>query len=259
METPGGADHRIEPEFLGPLGERPLAESAGRSTPGDLFPGASKFLSARQQTKRHEQWNAVRPMVEASPERRTSTFCMSPTRSRSRPSCTASASPFVYAYHQVILVVTDQRIIEALLNFRAKGPGTRLRFLSLPAPERAQAALRQADGGARTGTQAGLENQARRRQEAPGAPSGAPAAAVAHRGRRSSEPSPLWHCPRCGAGVRPEPEDCASCRSRFRSTRVATMLVARLPGGRGSSTSDIRSWRRPISSVRRCCSPSGSR
>src|SRR5258706_12704803 len=127
METPGAADHTIEPEFLGPLGDRPLAESAGRSTPGDLFPGASKFLSARQQRKRREQWNAVRPMVKR---------LLQPGEHILHVVHAAQVPPFLHsiglghfvlAYHQVVLVFTDQRIVEALLNFRASGPGTRIR------------------------------------------------------------------------------------------------------------------------------------
>ena len=64
MEARSTGDYKIEPEFLGPLGDRPLVEQAGKSSPDDLFPGASKFLSGRQQRKRREQWNAVRPMVK---------------------------------------------------------------------------------------------------------------------------------------------------------------------------------------------------
>src|SRR6266571_5092771 len=64
MDARSAGDHKIEPEFLGPLGDRPLVEQAGKSLPDDLFPGASKFLSSRQQRKRREQWNAVRPMVK---------------------------------------------------------------------------------------------------------------------------------------------------------------------------------------------------
>jgi hypothetical protein len=49
-------------------------------------------------------------------------------------------------------------------------------------------------------------------------------------GAGHAEPSPLWHCPRCGANVRPEPEECAGCRTRFRSTRLAAMLSLAFPG-----------------------------
>ena len=65
MNTQGLRDHKIEPEHLGPLADRPLAETAKSGGPGDLFPGASAFLSARQQTRRREQWNVARTMARA--------------------------------------------------------------------------------------------------------------------------------------------------------------------------------------------------
>src|SRR5437867_268605 len=127
MEPSSAADHKIEPEFLGPLGDRPLAEQAGKSSPDDLFPGASKFLSGRQQRKRREQWTAVRPMVKRllKPDE----HILHVVYAQQVPPFmdTVGLGHFVYAYRQVLLVVTDQRIVEALLNFRGNGPGTRIR------------------------------------------------------------------------------------------------------------------------------------
>src|SRR6266699_2964952 len=127
MEPSNSADHKIEPEFLGPLGDRPLVESAGKSSPDDLFPGASRFLSARHQRKRREQWNAVRPMVKRLLQ--PGEHLLHVVYAQQVPPLLhgVGLGHFVYAYHQVLLVVTDQRIIEALLNFRASGSGTRLR------------------------------------------------------------------------------------------------------------------------------------
>src|SRR5215813_3039139 len=118
MQTPGAGDHKIEPEFLGPLGDRPLVETAGKSSPDDLFPGASKFLSARVQRKRREQWNAVRPMVKRLLQ--PGEHILHVTYAQQVPGLVdhVGLGHFVYAYHQVMLVITDQRIIEALLNYR---------------------------------------------------------------------------------------------------------------------------------------------
>ena len=130
METNGAADDRIEPEHLGPLGDRPLAEMAGKSSPDDLFPGASKFLSARVQRKRREQWNAVRPLVKRVLQQ--GEHILHVAYAQQVPSLLdhIGLKHWVYAYHQVILVVTDQRIVEALLDFRGRKPGTRLRSFS---------------------------------------------------------------------------------------------------------------------------------
>src|SRR5882762_2539855 len=127
MDARSTGDYKIEPEFLGPLGDRPLVEQAGKSSPDDLFPGASKFLSARQQTKRREQWNAVRPMVKRLLKADEHLLHVAYAQQIPPFMHCIGLGHFVYAYHQVILIVTDQRIIEALLDFRAKGPGTRLR------------------------------------------------------------------------------------------------------------------------------------
>src|SRR5580765_6806607 len=230
METPGAADHRIEPEFLGPLGDRPLAEAAGRSTPGDLFPGASKFLSARQQAKRREQWNAVRPMVKRLLKADEHVLHVAYAQQVPPFMHCIGLGHFVYAYHQVILVVTDQRIIEALMDFRGKGPGTRLRSY----PYRNLSALK-----LRFGRLTAVPGQGRKQgwRIRLGGDKKLLALLLPRlqpklfaEGAGHSEPSPLWHCPRCGAGVRPEPGDCAGCRTRFRSTRLATMLSLAFPG-----------------------------
>src|SRR2546427_13075382 len=64
MVQSGTREHRIEPEYLGPLADRPLSETARTGGPADLFPGASAFLSARHQRRRREQWDAARPLAE---------------------------------------------------------------------------------------------------------------------------------------------------------------------------------------------------
>jgi hypothetical protein len=138
---------------------------------------------------------------------------------------------FVYAYHQVMLVITDQRIIEALLNFRAKGPGTRLRVYAY----RNLKGLKQSFGKLtaipaqgkkqgwrlRTGGDRKLINLLLPRLQ--------PKLAV--EGAAHAQAAPQWHCPRCGGAVTPAPESCAGCKTRFRSTRVASGLSLGFPGG----------------------------
>ena len=230
MEPSSAADHKIEPEFLGPLGDRPLAESAGKSSPDDLFPGASKFLSGRHQRKRRQQWNAVRPMVRRLLQPGEHVLHVVYAQQVPPLLHCVGLGHFVYAYHQVLLVVTDQRIIEALLNFRASGPGTRLRSypyrhlsvlkLSFGKLTAVPAQGRKQGWRLRTGGDKKLLNlllpRLQKRLLAEGA---------AH-----AEALPLWHCPRCGAGVPSAPESCSACRTRFRSTRVATLLSLAFPG-----------------------------
>jgi hypothetical protein len=230
METRAGQDHRIEPEFLGPLGDRPLVEQAGKSSPDDLFPGASKFLSARVQRKRREQWNAVRPMVKRLLQADEHVLHVAYAQQVPGGLDHVGLGHFVYAYHQVILVITDQRIIEALLNFRAKGPGTRLRAYAY----RNLKGLKQSFGKLtaipaqgkkqgwrlRTGGDRKLVNLLLPRLQ--------PKLAV--EGAAHAQAAPQWHCPRCGGAVAPAPESCAGCRTRFRSTKTASLLSLGFPG-----------------------------
>lgn len=231
METPGGGDYRIEPEFLGPLGDRPLAEIARKSSPDDLFPGASKFLSARVQRKRREQWNAVRPLVKR---------LLQPGEHVLHVAYAQQVPPFlncvglghmVYAYHQVLLVITDQRIIEALLSVRGTAAGTRLRAWSY----RHLGGLKQRLGkltaiAAKGGRQA-WRVRARGDRKLVGLLLPRLQPRLLAEGAAHAEPMPQWHCPRCGAAVPPAPERCAGCRTAFRSTRVAALLSLAFPGG----------------------------
>jgi hypothetical protein len=230
MDSRGTPDHKIEPEFLGTLGDRPLAELAGTSSPDDLFPGASKFLSDREQRKRRQQWDAVLPMVGRllQPGERV----LYVTYAMQTPPLlhTVGMGHLAYAYHQVLLVLTDQRIVEALLNFKASGAGTRLRSY----PYRHLSGLKLSFGkltaipargkkqgwGIRAGGDKKLLKLLLPRLQARLLPEGA----------SHAEGVPLWHCPQCGSVVPPAPESCSACRTRFRSTRLATLLSLAFPG-----------------------------
>jgi hypothetical protein len=230
MEARSAGDYKIEPEFLGPLGDRPLVEQAGKSSPDDLFPGASKFLSGRQQRKRREQWNAVRPMVKRLLQ--PGEHILHVVYATQVPPILHSVGlgHFVLAYHQVVLVVTDQRIVEALLNFRASGPGTRIRAyayrslsglkLSFGKLTAVPAQGKKQGWRIRFGGDKKLLNLLLPRLQT----------RLLAEGAAHAEALPLWHCPQCGAGVPPKPVSCSGCRTQFRSTRLATLLSLAFPG-----------------------------
>src|SRR5438445_5610484 len=230
MEPRGAVDHKIEPEFLGPLGDRSLLDLAGKASPDDLFPGASKFLNGRQQRKRREQWNAVRPMVRRLLQPGEHVLHVVYAQQVPPFLHCVGLGHFVYAYHQVLLFITDQRIIEALLNFRATGPSTRIRsypyrhlsglklslgkLTAIPAKGKKQGWRIRIGGDKKLLTLMLPRLQTRLLAE----------------GAAHAEGMPLWHCPRCGAGVPPAPEECSACHTRFRSTRLATVLSLAFPG-----------------------------
>jgi hypothetical protein len=224
------ADHKIEPEFLGPLGDRPLVEIAGRSSPDDLFPGASKFLSGRQQRRRREQWNAVRPMVRRLFQ--TDEHVLHVVYAQQVPPFlhTIGMGHFVYAYHQVLLVLTDRRIIEVLLNFRASGPETRIRSYPYGHLRDLKLSLGKLTALPVLGKKQGWRVRLRGDRKLLNLLLPRLKTRLLTEGAARAETVPLWHCPRCGAGLPPAPQSCAACRTSFRSARLATVLSLAFPG-----------------------------
>jgi len=230
MERGPASDHTIEPEHFGPLADRPLIEMAKRSDPADLFPGASLFLSARQQARRRRQWDAVRPLAGGvlRPDERILYVAQAMQLPPALQSIALGA--LTYAYHQAILVVTDSRLIEILLNFRGTGPGTRIRSfdysrvralklsfgrLSLQPVEGHKHGWRLPVGGDKKLLKLLLPRLQTRLVLGAYASTGA---------------LPQWHCPRCGAAVPSNPESCAACGALYRSSRLATWLSLAFPG-----------------------------
>lgn len=230
MEPRRPSDYKIEPEFLGPLGDRPLVELAGRSGPADLFPGASMFLNDRQQAARRKRWDAVRGLVGKllAPDEHILhvAFAM-----QNPPALDGVGLGYlVYSYHQVLLVFTDRRIIETLLNFRANGPGTRIRsyayrhvrslkisfgrLLMTPAQGKKQAWRLNVRGDKKLLGLLLPRLQSRCLTEGAG----------------QARALPQWHCPQCGGDVTVKPSSCASCGTVFRSSRLATLLSLAFPG-----------------------------
>ncbi|MBI1950749.1 MAG: hypothetical protein HYS34_05215 [Acidobacteria bacterium] len=230
MIPAGARDHKIEPEYLGPLADRPLAETAGSGGPADLFPGASAFLSARHQRRRQVQWKAAGPLLDRllRPEEHVLYVAHA---TEVPPVLHAMAMGYMaLAYHQVVLVFTETRLIEVLLDERGKSAGTRLRSypwasvrdlklgfgkLSLvPAEGRKQNWRVPVRGDKKLLNLLLPRLKPRLMQE----------------GEASARKVPLWHCPQCGAMVPERPRSCDACRTTFRSSRLAAMLSLAFPG-----------------------------
>ncbi len=228
---PGGArDHKIEPEYLGPLADRPLAETARSGGPADLFPGASAFLSARHQRQRQVQWKAAGPLLERL--LRPEEHILYVTHAMEVPPAlhTIALGYLALPYHQVVLVITETRLIEVLLNVRGKTAGTRVRSypwasvrdlklgfgkLSLvPAQGRKQSWRVPVKGDKKLLDLLLPRLKPRLLQE----------------GEAKALKVPLWHCPQCGATVPERPRSCDGCRTTFRSSRLAAMLSLAFPG-----------------------------
>ncbi len=230
MASGGALPLRMDPEALGPLGDRPLVESAPQSSPDDLFPGASAFLSRRQQEKTRRLSQAVAPRVQGLLEDGETILFASHAMQVAPILHMMSLGYLARAYHQVMLVFTSARLIEILLDFRGKNPESRIRsypwadardikmrFRSLtvkPVRGRKQTWTVSARGDRKL-----LKSLLPRLAGRLWSDAGAEVRAL-----------PIWHCPQCGAGTSERPAHCASCGTRFRSAGLAAWLSLAFPG-----------------------------
>lgn len=223
-------NRKIEPEFLGQLGERPLAESAPEATPGDLFPGSSTFLKGRHRDRRRGQWFAVRQLIDRllSPDEHVLYVAHAmqvPTIFQAM-----SLGYMSYYYHQVLLVITDRRVFEILLNMRATAPETRIRsypwkhvrdlrvrwgrMVISPAHGKKQAWKLKLKGDRQM-----VKLLLPRLNEQ-----------LLKEGSPTAVALPSWHCPECGAESATRPARCLSCSALFRSPKLAAWLSLAFPG-----------------------------
>ena len=117
----------IDPEFLGPLSDRPLASTSKSGAADLLFPGASSFFNARHQRRRVEQMNNVWPLAARLLQKDERVLHVTHAIQIPPTLQLLSMGAMAFHYHQVIMVLTDKRIIEVLLGFRGKTAGTRIR------------------------------------------------------------------------------------------------------------------------------------
>jgi hypothetical protein len=223
-------DYKIEPEYLGPLGDRPLAETAKSASPEDLFPGAAAFLRPRHQRRRRAQWAAAGPLLKRLLQPNEHVLYVAHGMQMPPALHLIALGAMAMPYHQVVLVITDARLIEVMMDVRGKRAGTRLRSfpwsgvrglkvslgkLTLqPASGRKQAWKLPLRGDRRIIDLLLARLRPRLLQEGAG----------------RAEPLPLWHCPQCGHALAAKPISCTHCRTTFRSSRLAAMLALAFPG-----------------------------
>jgi len=230
MIPAGARDHKIEPEYLGPLADRPLAETAKSGSPSDLFPGASAFLSPRVQRGRLEQWKAALPL--AGRLLRQDEHVLYVAHGMEVPpllTCVALGY-MAMTYHQVLIVLTETRLIEVLLSVRGKKAETRVRSYPWSSVRElkirfGKLSLVPVDGRKQSwsvpvrGDKKILDLLLKRLQPR-----------LMQEGATAARKVPLWHCPQCGAGVPANPKSCDACRTEFRSSRLAAVLSLAFPG-----------------------------
>lgn len=221
---------KIEPEFLGPLTDRPLAQMGKAAGPSELFAGMSAFVAARHQRKRQEQWKAVTPLVERLLRPEEHILHVLHAMQVPPPLHYLSLGHMALVYHQVILVVTDTRLIEVLLGVRGKNAETRIRSF----PWSSVRGMKVSFGQLRLVPVKGKKQSWRIPLRGDRKLLDLILARVKPRllqeGEGMAQPLPMCHCPQCGANLPAKPEACDACRTQFRSTRLAAWLSLAFPG-----------------------------
>ncbi len=223
-------EHRIEPEFIGPLSDRPLAEKARSSDPDDLFPGASAFIGGRHRRRRRQQWDAVRPLAEKLLKADEHVLYVAHGMQVPPALHLVALGVMALPYHQVILIFTDTRVIEVLLGVRGMKAETRVRSFPWNSVSDlklrfGKLVLKPAQGKKQTWRvplrgDRKLLNLLLPRLKPRLLPGGAAMA----------QALPLWHCPKCAATLPANPRSCDSCRTSFSSPRLAALLSLAFPG-----------------------------
>jgi len=230
MTQPLRSDRRFEPEFLGPLSDRPLAGQAGSSDADSLFPGMSAFLGGRHRRRRRQQWEAIRPLIAKLLKDDEHLLHVAHGMQVPPPLDGLALGAMALSYHQVMLVFTDTRVIEVLLGLRGMKVGTRVRSFPWSGVRElkqrfTKLVLKPASGKKQTWRIALRGDRKLLKMLVPRI-----APRLMTGGAGVAQPLPLWHCPQCAAAVPAKPLACASCRTSFRSPRLAALLSLAFPG-----------------------------
>jgi hypothetical protein len=222
----------IEPEHLGRLADRPLAETAPRSSPGDLFPGISAFLNDRWQKRRRQQWEAATPRVARLLVPGEHVLYVASGQQVLTGLQALSLGWMTTLYCHVLLVFTETRLIEVLMNRTGKVPESRLR--SFPWKDVVDLKLRSWMGRLTLKPAQGKKHFWSVPLAGDRKLLALLLARLAERLRRegagAAESVPLWHCPECGAPGPRRPVSCQKCGVLFRSRGLAACLSLAFPG-----------------------------
>ncbi len=217
---------RIDPNHLGPLSP----EAATPGAPGDLFPGASRYLSKRQLARAARTRDLVAERVGTLLEPGETVLYLAPAHQLPGLWDSLGFGVYAYAYHTVALVLTDRRILEVLLDYSGKRLSTRTRSFPWGEAKTVTFGWR----GLAVTSHAGKTHRwkvpvrgdrkvlgllvSKVRERLLGVPS------------LSTAPWPAWHCPACAASLAPKARACDACGTAFKSKTLATWLALAFPG-----------------------------
>ena len=217
---------KIEPELFGPLGTTPAVPTG---IP-DLFPGEEQYLSKSQRQKRVALWRTVSPILAkllASDER---VLYAAPAMQRPTVSQLVGLGYWAQWFHQVLLVFTDKRLVEILLDVRGTSTETRIRCVPWTHTRDVQLGLTGLMLRPVGGKKHGWSMRVRGDRKVLKALLPRMRSHLRWETAGGAGVVPLWHCPTCCTVLPDKPEACASCGTQFRSWRIASILSLAFPG-----------------------------
>jgi len=223
-------DRRIEPEFLGPLGDRPLAAAPGSGGAEALFPGASTFLSARHQRRRLLQWSAAWPLAARLLQEDEHVIYVAPAMQIPPPLHFVALGAMALPYHQVVLIFTDRKVIEVLFGVRGMTAGTRVRSFPWTSVRDLRLRLGKLVMSPARGKKQSWKIPLRGDRSLLKMLLARLKPRLLEQGEGPARPLPLLHCPECGGVLADAAVACDSCRASFRSPRLAAILSMAFPG-----------------------------
>lgn len=218
----------LNPYLLGSLNDDPAAEHEG----GDLFPGERRFLSAGAVRKRRALLDSLKGVLDPLLGEDEQVLYLLPAQQNpSFLEVVGLGWSFIHM-HRVALVLTDQRLIEILMDLRGTKPSTRIRSYPWAGVSKLKFGL----GKLTVTTIAGKKQLWRTATRADrkllkGLVSKIQTLMSKLRGTLLPEDAHYWSCPSCSAQVAPNPETCDGCGTRFRTAKSATWLALAFPGG----------------------------
>jgi hypothetical protein len=225
VNPPAGALRKFEPEHLGPLGPEPLPGNGAH----DFFPGEERFLKASRRKKLVQVWREVAPIVSRLLGR--DERILYAARATANPGAfhAATIGAMAYAYCQVLLILTDSRLVEILLDRKGKRADCRIRSFHWNQAKKftvgfISVSIQTANGKKHHWNLGAWGDRRLLKLLAP------------HVVRRivpnhaGAQESPVRHCPSCMAVCPTEARECGACRTPYLSPRLAAALSLAFPG-----------------------------
>lgn len=224
--SPKKATKPIEPAHLGPLTKD--APSFGPAPV--LFPGERRWLGKSRIRRRAALWNQVAPVLEPVLTGDEHVLYVAEGVEKVSFLRAMTMGALIYAYHRVVLVLTDRRLIEVLLDMRGKCPESRIRSV----PWRALTGMSVSLGRLKLQPTSGknlvwnLRVRGDRKLVKALIPKIQESGQIG--GAASSEALPAVHCSGCGETFREAPDRCRTCGTAVRSRKLARALAVAFPG-----------------------------